>query len=194
MIEPPGKALAGRGSLPRLVVGLVALCLGLTGCRLPYVPGITNPPPAAAARLVDARGRAVGNATLLQERRGVRVLLDVNGLTPGTKGVHIHEVGRCDAPSFESARAHLNPTNAAHGTANPRGPHAGDLPNIALDSAGRGHLEYTARLLTLEKRANPLFDADGSALIVHEQADDMATDPDGNSGARLACGVIVRAQ
>ena len=121
---------------------------------------------------------------------GVRILLDVTGLPPGDKAVHIHEVGQCDPPSFESAGGHFNPTGAQHGTANPRGPHAGDLPNITVDASGRGHLEVTTKRVSLEKGAASLFDANGSALVVHANADDMRTDPAGESGARLACGLI----
>jgi len=172
----------------------VTLTLALTACRLPYYPGLTRPPPAGTARLADASGRQVGRAVLLQEGGSVRILIDLTGVAPGTKGVHIHEVGRCDAPSFESAGAHFNPTKAQHGRANPRGPHAGDLPNITVDATGRGHLEVSVTRVTLEKGSTSLFDADGSALIVHESADDLYTDPAGNSGARVACGVIHRAE
>ncbi len=172
---------------------VVALALAAGACRLPYVPGVTSPPPAAVAHLADAGGRVVGNAVFLQERGGVRILVDVNGVTPGTKAVHIHQTGRCDPPSFESAGAHFNPTNAEHGTSNPRGPHAGDLLNITVDSTGRGHMEVTATRVSLEKGTGSLFDADGSALVLHEDPDDMRTDPAGNSGARIACGVILRA-
>ena len=125
---------------------------------------------------------------------GVRILIDLTGVAPGTKAVHILEVGRCDPPSFESAGAHFNPTKAQHGTANPRGPHAGDLPNVTVEATGRGHLELTATRVTLEKGSTSLFGADGSALVVHESADDLRTDPAGNSGARIACGVILRAE
>ena len=177
----------------RRAAWIVALALVLTACRMiPYIPGVTSPPPAAVARLLDASGRAVGHAVFLQEGGGVRILLDLTGVTPGTKGVHIHEVGRCDAPSFESAGAHFNPAKAEHGTTNPRGPHAGDLPNITVDATGRGHLEVTATRVTLDKGADSLFDPDGSALVVHEGPDDLRTDPAGGSGAPVACGVIGR--
>src|SRR5947207_2915956 len=113
---------------------IVPLVLAFTACSLPYVPGYTSPPPAAIATVFDASGRAVGKAVLVQHRKGVRILLDLTGVAPGVKGVHIHEVGRCDPPSFESAGGHFNPTKAAHGTSNPRGPHAGDLPNVTVDA------------------------------------------------------------
>ena len=178
--------------LTRRALGVVALALALTGCRLPYVPGVTSPPPAAGATVKDATGRIVGSAVLLQEDDGVRILLDVKGLAPGAKAVHIHEAGRCEPPSFESAGAHWNPKKAEHGAANPRGPHAGDLPNITVDATGQGHLEVTNSRVTLEQGPNSLFTANGTALVVHEGPDDMRTNPADNSGARIACGVIVR--
>lgn len=128
----------------------------------------------------------------LQTDGSVRVVLDVAGLPEGEKGVHIHEVGRCDAPTFESSGGHFNPTKAQHGSANPRGPHAGDLPNITIDAKGRGHLEATLKRVTVDKGSASLFDADGSTIVVHADRDDLRTDPSGGSGARIACGVIVR--
>jgi superoxide dismutase, Cu-Zn family len=194
MIVNSGKALVAGRLASRRAAWIIALALALTACRMPYVPGVTPPPPAAVANLADSSGRVVGKAVLLQQRAGVRILLDVKGVTPGTKAVHIHEAGRCDPPSFESAGAHFNPTKAEHGTANPRGPHAGDLPNITVDATGQGHLEVTASRVTLEKGRASLFDADGSALVLHEGPDDARTNPAGNSGARAACGVIRRAE
>jgi superoxide dismutase, Cu-Zn family len=175
-------------------VWMMALTLSLSGCRLPYIPQVTPAPPAAAAQLTEAGGRVVGRAVFLQEGGGVRILIDVAGLPPGTKAVHIHEKGRCDPPSFESAGGHFNPDKREHGTSNPRGSHAGDLTNITVDDAGRGHLEVTATRVSLDKGPTFLFDADGSALIVHEGPDDLRTDPDGKSGARVACGIIVPGQ
>src|SRR5437868_9816128 len=138
-------------TVARAAVSVAALALTLTACRLPYVPYVTPPLPAAVASLVDVNGHAVGQAVFIQHRKGVRILIDVTGLEAGTKGVHIHEVGRCDPPSFQSAGAHLNPTKAEHGTSNSRGPHAGDLPNLTVETGGRGHLETTAPRVSLEK-------------------------------------------
>jgi Cu-Zn family superoxide dismutase len=174
------------------VAWIVASTLFLGGCSMPYIPGVTAPPPAAGATLKDSSGRVVGSAVLLQEDDGVRILLDLKGVAPGTKGVHIHEVGRCEAPNFDSAGAHFNPKQAEHGTENPRGPHAGDLPNIAVDATGRGHLEVTIPRVTLKLGSASLLDGSGTALVVHEGPDDMRTDPAGNSGRRIACGVIER--
>ena len=170
----------------------LALALAATGCRfLPYIPYVIPAPPAAVARLFDASGNPVGNVLLSQDGSSLRILLDVNGLPPGDKAVHIHEVGKCDGPSFESAGAHFNPTRAEHGISNPRGPHAGDLPDVTVNSAVKVHLEVSAKLVTLDKKAPAsLLDADGSAIVIHERADDKRTDPAGDSGARIACGVI----
>jgi Cu-Zn family superoxide dismutase len=184
----PGTAVV----VPR-AAWLVALSLGLTACSLPYIPYLTPPSPAAIARLADGNGRPVGQAVLVQHGGDVRILMDVTGLAPGDKAVHIHQTGRCDPPSFSSAGGHFNPAQAEHGTANPRGPHAGDLSDITVDATGRGHLELTADRVALKKGATSLLDADGSAIVVHERPDDRRTDPDGASGARIACGVVVPA-
>ena len=185
-----------RGRLGAVIAGaswIVPLALALSACSLPYFPPFTPAPPAGGADLVDAKGRVVGRAVLLQKGSKVRILIDVFGLTPGTRGVHIHSLGRCDQPSFESAGPHFNTGKTEHGAGNPRGPHAGDLPNIVVDPSGRGHLEVTTSRVTLKKGAHSLFDGDGSSLIVHENMDDQRTDPDGDSGARAACGVIMPA-
>jgi superoxide dismutase, Cu-Zn family len=179
---------------PGRAVLIAALALPLGACSLPYVPPFTPPPPAAVTHLADSAGRVVGNAVFLQDGGSVRILLDVFGVAPGSKAVHIHEVGQCDAPSFESAGAHFNPDKKQHGTGNPRGPHAGDLPNVFVEATGKGHLEFTAKRVTLKKGAHSLLDGKGTALVLHADADDMRTDPDGDSKGRVACGVIVRAQ
>jgi Cu-Zn family superoxide dismutase len=170
------------------ILGALAVAVALAGCRLPFI----STDPAAVAHLRDATGRAVGTAVFVQPNGSVRLVLDVTGLPPGDKGVHVHAVGRCDPPSFESAGDHFNPGNTQHGSANPRGPHAGDLPNITVNARGQGHLEATLRRVSIDKGSTSLFDADGSSIIVHADRDDLRTDPSGESGARLACGVIVR--
>jgi Cu/Zn superoxide dismutase len=116
---------------------------------------------------------------------------DVPHLQPGPKALHIHQVGRCESPSFESAGQHFNPGGAQHGAANPRGPHAGDLPNITIDETGRGRLEVLVERFSIRAGPDSLFDADGSAIVIHAAPDDMNTDPSGNSGARIACGPLV---
>ena len=177
--------------------GIIALSVALSACSympgIPEIPYVNPPPPAAAVSLTDGSGRTAGQAVLVEQGGGVRMLLDVTGLPPGDKAVHFHEVGQCIGPSFTSAGAHFNPTQAEHGTKNPRGPHAGDLPDITVETSGRGHLEVTVKRVTLKKGPASLLDKNGSALVVHERADDTRTDPDGGSGTRIACGVLIPA-
>jgi Cu-Zn family superoxide dismutase len=146
----------------------------------------------ARAELRNATGQTVGTATFTQVGSALRVVLEVQGLPPGPKAVHVHSVGVCQGPTFASAGDHFNPHRREHGALNPRGPHAGDLPNIVVGPDGRGRLESTTELMTLGTGSGSVLDADGSAIVVHAAPDDFRTDPTGNSGARLACGVIVR--
>jgi Cu-Zn family superoxide dismutase len=112
-------------------------------------------------------------------------------LARGAYGVHIHSIGRCDPPGFESAGPHWNPTGQKHGKDNPQGMHRGDLPNLLVGSDGRGSFEYTIPGGAAAAAArDALLDADGAAVVIHAQADDFRTDPSGNSGARIACGVL----
>lgn len=141
--------------------------------------------------LRDASGRTVGTALLTPATEGVQVVLSASGLPAGVHGVHIHQTGQCDAPDFTTAGGHFNPTSRQHGTQNPAGPHAGDLPNLTVDANGRGTLHAVAMGVTLEgDGANSLRKDGGTSLMVHATADDYRTDPSGNSGARIACGVI----
>lgn len=145
---------------------------------------------AASAELRDAKGNVVGSAALTEYRGGVRASFESRGLAPGSHGVHVHAVGACDPPDFKSAGDHFNPHGRQHGTENPQGPHAGDLPNLNVGEDGTGRLEVTTGLFTLGGGEASLFDADGSALVVHAGEDDLKTDPSGNSGDRIACGEI----
>lgn len=146
----------------------------------------------ATSELRNARGQVVGTAMLVQVTSGVRIVVTVSGLPPGDKAVHVHEVGRCDPPAFTSAGEHFNPTRKAHGLQNPAGPHAGDLPNMKIDSDGIGRLETHTERVTLGTGWNSLLADGGRALVIHTAPDDHRTDPTGNSGPRLACGVIVK--
>lgn len=166
-----------------LVVGLI-----LGGCAtLPYVR------PDAMADLKNAKGEVVGMAALWADEGGVRFFADVRGISPGKHGIHLHAVGKCEPPEFTTAGAHFNPEGKKHGLRNPEGPHAGDLPNLDVAPDGTGQLHYVARRVTLGAGAASLFDADGTAVVVHANADDEFTDPTGNSGGRVACGVIGKA-
>ncbi|MFN8665614.1 MAG: superoxide dismutase family protein [Gemmatimonadaceae bacterium] len=150
------------------------------------------PAPFATAELHTADGRAVGTATLRKVDNAIQLDLDVTGIPDGTHGLHFHTVGKCDAPDFATAGGHLNPGATKHGVQNPQGPHAGDLPNLVVaDGRSRGWTARTLRVVADTTRGG-LFDADGTALVIHANRDDEATDPSGNSGARIACGVIRR--
>lgn len=144
----------------------------------------------AEAVLVDSAGREVGTATLIQEAEGVRITVSVDGLEPGRLGFHIHEHGRCDAPDFESAGGHFDPGDQQHGTENPEGPHAGDLPNLRVGTDGQGENETLNPLLSLSGGEASLTRSGGTSVIIHQETDDYYTDPSGDAGARIACGVI----
>ena len=146
---------------------------------------------SARAELKDANGNTVGEAVLEQRGDDVRITANLTGIPPGTHAFHIHTVGKCDPP-FESAGGHFNPTGKQHGKDNPQGAHAGDLPNIEVPANGGVKVEATAKGVSLGAATNGLLDADGSALVIHEGADDYKSDPAGNAGKRIACGVVQR--
>ena len=167
-----------------------SLCVVLAGCASMTQPATTGN--SATADMKTPAGQSIGMATLTEVPGGVRIVLEVKDLPPGQKGVHIHEVGKCEGPQFTTAGAHFNPDKKQHGSLNPQGPHAGDLPNLTVATDGSGRLETTTDRITLAEGATSVFDADGSAIVVHAAVDDFKTDPTGNSGGRIACGVIVK--
>ena len=147
-------------------------------------------PPVA---LVGAGGQPVGTVRAWQTAGGVTFRIDARGLPHGVHGLHVHAYGRCDPPGFESAGPHWNPAARKHGMNNPQGPHAGDLPNVEV--AANGVLGATVTLPGASLMSPPgvpgaIVDADGAALVLHAAADDYATDPSGNSGARIACAIL----
>jgi Cu-Zn family superoxide dismutase len=171
---------------------LALLFLGTAGCAATTGgPAAPDGAASAAAVLRDASGRTVATASLRDNAGAIHVHVEAAGLAAGTYGAHIHAVGLCEAPAFTTAGAHWNPAGRQHGTSNPQGPHKGDLPNLVVDASGRGSIEYVVEGASLGG-ATALLDADGAAVVVHAQPDDYRTDPSGNSGARIACGVVGR--
>lgn len=144
------------------------------------------------AELKNAQGQTVGHATFSSGKKGVAIKLNVSGLPQGVHAIHIHEAGKCDAPDFKTAGAHFNPTGKHHGSMNPQGAHAGDLPNLTVAPNGSAKVTLTAPGVTLGEGENSLFHPGGTSLVIHASPDDLKTDPAGNAGARIVCGVITR--
>ena len=146
----------------------------------------------ARADIKNAQGKSVGTVFLRETKDGVLMTVNVNGLPEGLHAVHVHSAGKCEGPAFTSAGPHFNPMNKQHGLKNPAGPHAGDLPDMYVEKNGAGRYEVLVDSITLGSGERSVFDIDGTSVIVHVTADDNMTDPTGNSGDRVACGMIVR--
>jgi Cu-Zn family superoxide dismutase len=140
--------------------------------------------------IFNTSGAEIGQASFTEDAAGVlHVNVHVKDLAPGLHGIHLHAVAAC-SPDFAAAGGHHNPLARQHGLDNPLGSHAGDLPNLEVNPAGVGRLVTTTDRATLSPGATTLFDVDGAAIVIHAAADDQLTNPTGNSGARVACGVI----
>jgi len=159
-------------------VGATLLAVGPVGAQ------------SANAVLVDPDGNEIGNVALEQLEQGVRIFAQAEGLPPGVHAFHLHQTGQCEGPDFKSAGGHYNPTGVQHGWNNPEGHHAGDLPNVHVQEDGVLAVEYFTDAVTLGEGDTSVYDDDGSAIVMHEGADDYQTDPAGAAGARIACGVI----
>ena len=157
----------------------------LTSCLL-SLPAYAQ---TAKASLKDAQGKDVGQVQLTQTPHGVLLKMSLKGAPPGERAFHIHAVGKCEPPKFESAGPHFNPDQTKHGIMNPEGPHAGDLPNLHIPADGKLQAEFLDPVVTLSQET-ALLDTDGASIVIHAGADDYTTDPAGNAGDRIACGVI----
>ena len=165
-----------------------ALTAPIIGCETAREPHGGAPMP-----FVNPAGQTIGSIRAWQTTGGVSFHIEASDLPHGIHGIHVHSVGRCEGPEFTSAGSHWNPANRKHGTGNPQGPHAGDLPNVEVSANGVLGQAVTLAGATLTGPAGAagiLLDADGAALVVHAAADDYVTDPSGNSGTRIACAVI----
>jgi len=140
----------------------------------------------------DAQGKSVGTAELSPAPAGVNIHLALHNLPPGQHALHVHQVAKCEAPGFTTAGGHFNPDAKHHGLDNPEGPHAGDMPNITVDAHGEAKGTLVAPGVTLSDGPHSVFTSGGTALVMHATADDMKSDPAGNAGSRIACGVITR--
>ena len=177
--------------IPRhaLILGVALVAVGCSSAQR-----ARNALAVANAIMYNTAGAPIGTAQLTQDNSGaVFVEIASISLPAGVHGIHFHEVGKCDVgttPAFSSAGGHYNPMAKQHGLENPNGPHAGDNPNITIPESGVGRVSFSTDRVSLTPGTASLLDADGSALVIHATADDQVSNPAGNSGARIACGVV----
>jgi superoxide dismutase, Cu-Zn family len=182
----------------KIYTAILAAALCAATIALPCASARTTPPQKSSAQtaqsahadIVNATGQKIGTATFSADSGGVRIEVDVSQLPPGTHGIHIHSVGKCEGPDFKTAGGHFNPAGKKHGKDNPEGAHNGDLLNLEVAADGHGTASLLNANVTLGDGPTSLFPPGGTAVVIHAGTDDYKTDPAGNSGARIACGVI----
>jgi Cu-Zn family superoxide dismutase len=174
--------------MTRLVIGAAFSAVMAAGLATASLQAQATAP--VKVELKNGQGASVGTATVTSEMNMVHIALDVKGLTPGQHAIHIHMTPSCEGPAFTSAGGHFNPAGKKHGSQNPEGPHAGDMPNFTVAADGTSKATVMAMGVTLGNGPNSVFANGGTALVIHAGADDMKTDPAGAAGDRIACGVI----
>ena len=171
---------------------LAAITLAACGGQARGPGGTKLPHPIANAGLFDTSGTRVGLATFSEVDGQGQMGVSVSGLAPGRHGIHVHETGACTPPDFESAGGHFNPASKKHGLENPEGPHAGDMPDLVVEADGSADTTFTVASSLLAQGPESVIGAQKRALVIHADPDDQKTDPSGNSGSRVICGVIER--
>jgi Cu-Zn family superoxide dismutase len=163
------------------------LALGLAGAAF-----LCAAATSVTVEMKDGKGQSVGTAVLTEKGAGVQIKLNVKGLPPGEHAVHIHGVAKCEGPAFTTAGGHFNPDMKKHGLQSPDGHHAGDMPNFTVTAKGTSKAVVVDPDVNLGSDMHSVFSNGGTALMIHAKADDLKTDPTGNAGDRIACGIIAK--
>jgi Cu-Zn family superoxide dismutase len=175
-------------SFPHWLIGLFVLSIISLPARAQTPEPKSSAPLKAIAVLYPTAGNKVsGTVTFTEEADGVQVKGDITGLTPGKHGFHVHEFGDCSAGDLSSAGGHFNPTNKPHAGPDAAERHVGDMGNVEADASGRAKLDYVDHDISLTNEERSVI---GRSAVIHAKADDLKSQPAGDSGARIACGVI----